>query len=408
MNMEFGFTEEEEKVRKEVHDFLIHELPEDVSGYLPPLSEELQSFWTNLQMKAGKKGYLASGWPEEYGGLNLGPIAQGVVNEEEGFWHIRWPNFIGRYLAGPTLFLFGTEEQKRELIPPIARGEVVWYECFTEPDAGTDESNIQTRAVKDGDDYILNGQKIYITGAYKPDWLYTLARTADTIPRHRGLSLFIIPANTEGITIRPLPTMGGDITNEIFFDEVRVPEKYLVGEENRGFYHAMTVFEFERANTHWAARAKRDLQEFVQFCRETKRNGKPLIEDPEVRRTIARIAVEVEVWRLIGWRTVWRMGEREKLGSLDYDLTGFFTKRFNTSHPKLMLDILGPYGQLRQSSKWAKLRGNLERRWRATRSLHIAGTIEAYMIVLAERGLGLPGIPAKLKPVIMQALQEKK
>jgi len=406
--MDFTFTQEQLQLRKEIHDFYMNELPEVFSGYVTPLSEELQSFWMGLQKKAGERGYLTPGWPKEYGGLGLGSIAQGIVNEEEGTWHIRWPNAIGLRLAGPATLLFGSEEQKSKFIPPMARGEVVWFECFTEPDAGSDESNIKTRAVKDGDDYILNGQKIYITGAYKPDFLYTLARTADSTPKHRGLSLFIFPADTPGVTIRPLPCMGGYTANEIFFDNVRVSKECLVGEENRGFYYAMGTFEYERSNTAGAAAAKRELQEFVQFCKVEKRNGKPLIEDPQVRRALAKMAVEVEVWRLAAWRTAWRFGERERLGPLDYDLTGFFTKRFGTSHPKLMMDILGLYGQLRQGSKWAKLAGCIERKWQGARSLHAAGTIEIYKIVLAGRGLGLPRVPVKLNTLIMQALEESK
>lgn len=410
VKVDFGFTEEQEKLRKEYNEFLINELPVDHSGHVTALNEKMQSFYMNLQEKVAKKGWLTAGWPKEYGGLGLGAIGQGVVNEVEGYWQITmaWPNLIGLLLAGPALILFGSEEQKKRFIPPIARGEVVWFEAFTEPDAGTDESNIQARAIAEGDDFIINGQKIFISGAYKPDYLYTEVRTLDTTPRHRGLTLFLIPADTPGITYRPLPTMGFGVQNEIFFDDVRVPKEYMLGELNRGFYHAMATFEFERSNTGIAAGAKRNLEEFVQFCKEEKGNGKPLIEDPQVRDALAQMAVEVEVWRLASWRTAWRFDQREKLGPLDYDLAGFYTKVFSTRHAKVMMDILGPYGQLRQSSKWAELAGWVERRWQTARSLHAAGTFEVYKIVLAGRGLGLPRIPARLNPVIKEALGEKR
>lgn len=406
--MDFGFTEKQEQLRNEIHDFYVNELPEDVSGNVPAVNEELQSFWLGLQKKAGEKGYLTPGWPKETGGLGLGHLEVGIANEQEGYWNIQWPDHIGLHICGPGLHLFGTEEQKKKFLPDIASGKTIWYECFTEPEAGTDEANQQTRAVKDGNEWVINGQKIYITGGYKPDWLYTEARTADTTPKHRGLTLFCIPANTPGISIAPLPCMGGLRTAIFYFDDVRIPQEAMVGEENRGFYHVMATFEFERSNTAGPARAKRELQEFVQFCKETKRNGKPLIKNPQVRKAIARMITDIEVLKLATWRTAWRFSERERLGPLDFDLTGLFTRLNGFSHSPIMMNIIGSYGQLRQGSKYAKLAGSVERRWQVTRSMHYAGTMEAIKIVLAARALGLPRIPAKLNPVIMQALQERK
>ena len=393
--MDFGFDKEQEQLRKEVCDFYINELPEDFAprDYVDAVSEELQSFYLQLQKKAGAKGYLTGGWPKEYGGMGLGDISQGVINEVEGQFGLTWPNNIGLSLAGPGTIIFGTDEQKKWAIPPITRGEVVWFEAFTEPEAGSDEANQQTRAVADGDDFVINGQKTFISGVYKPDWLFTEVRTAETVPKHRGISILLIPADLPGITFRPLPTMGFGTQNEIFFDDVRVPKKYLLGELNRGFYHAMETFEFERSNTGPAARAKQCLAEFVQFCREEKRNGKPLIEDPKVRELLAQMAVSIEVWRLVSWRTAWRFGERKRLGPLDYDLTGFYNKLCRTELPQLMMEILGTYGQLKQGSKLAKLAGSVERAWQKARSLHAAGTIEIYKIVLAQRSLGLPRPP---------------
>jgi alkylation response protein AidB-like acyl-CoA dehydrogenase len=388
--MDFGFNEEQEKLRKEVYDFYLNELPSDFSPYVDAVNEELQAFYLQLQKKAGAKRYLTPGWPKEYGGMGLGSISQGVIHEVEGCFGFTWPNQIGLLLAGPGTIVFGTDEQKKWAISPITRGEVVWFEAFTEPEAGSDEANQQTRAIPDGDDYFINGQKTFITGIYRPDWLFTEVRTADTVPKHRGISIFLIPANLPGITFRPLPTMGFGTQNEIFFDDVRVNKKYLLGELNKGFYHAMQVFEYERSNTGPAARDKRQLVEFAQFCKEEKRNGKPLIEDPEIRKKLALLAVESEVWRLISWRTAWRFAERERLGPLDYDLTGFYNKIYRSEHPQVMMEILGTYGQLRQGSKWAKLAGAIEKAWQKARSLHSAGTIEIYKIVLAQRGLGLP------------------
>ena len=187
--------------------------------------------------------------------------------------------------------------------------------------------------------------------------------------------------------------MGFDTQNEVFFDEVRVPKEYLLGQLNRGFYHAMAAFEYERSGTANPARARRTLNEFVRFCKETKRNGKPLIEDPEVRKTLAQMVVELEVFRLMAWHTQWWFSQRERLGPQPYDLTGFFNKLINTQHAKMMMDILRTYGQLRTGSKWAKLAGWVEQKWQVARSLHGGGTFEIYKVVLAQRGLGLPRPP---------------
>ena len=221
----------------------------------------------------------------------------------------------------------------------------------------------------------------------------------------------MIPADTPGVTIRPLPTMGFGIQNEIFFDDVRVPKKNMLGQLNRGFYHAMEVFTFERSGTAGAAGAKRSLREFVQFCKEEKRNGKPLFDDPQVREKLTQMAVENEVRWLIGWHAQWWHGQREKLGPKPYDLSGFFMKKYTTKHAEVMSDIMGTYGQLKKGSKRTKNVGrsvDVEGSWQTARSLHAAGTFEVNKIVLAGRGLGLPRVPAKFNKEITAALQESR
>ncbi len=389
--MEFGFTEEQKRLRKEFREFCLSELPED---YLPDVcgsvSEKAQSFWIKLQRKAGERGYLAPGWPKENGGMGMGAIEQGIVAEETAYLGMIWPSSNGLRIGGPAVGIVGTEEQKEKFLPPLAQGKTIWVQAFTEPEAGSDEANVQLRAVADGDDFILNGQKTFISTIYKPDYLYTLARTADAVPKHRGISLFLVPGDAPGITYRPLPTMGSGIQNEIFFDDVRVSKDNLLGQLNRGFYHAMEAFQFERAGTGRHAAVKHLLDEFIQFCKEEKRNGKPLFDDPQVRQTIAQMVVDFEVFKLTGWNAQWSFGQREKLGLQNYDLTGFFWKINFDSHAKAMMNILGLHGQLGTGSKWAKLSGLIESNWQVARSMHAAATIEIYKIVLAQRGLNLP------------------
>jgi alkylation response protein AidB-like acyl-CoA dehydrogenase len=407
--MDFRFTEEQEKLRKEIHDFFVSELPSDyrpaTCGRRSPTQAQTD-YWVGLQKRAGAKGYLAPGWSKESGGLNLTDIEQGVVMEETGYWGVAWPNSLGLRVCGPPLHVFGTEDQKKRFLPPIAKGEVIWYEVFTEPDAGSDEANVSLKVVEDGDEWVLNGQKHFMTAPGPADFLYTLARTADVIPKHRGLSMFLVPAHTKGISYRPLPTMG-NFTVEIFFDDVRIPKDALLGELNRGFYHAMVTFEFERTSTGRAATEKRYLEELIQFCKNEKRNGRPLIEDPKIRDYLADMIIDQERNWLGGWFDSWHFSQRQKLGSPPPSTTALQTRRFSEDRAKALTDSLGLYGQLRRTSKYAKFDGQPERAWRTARSTHPAGTFEIQKVVLAGRGLGLPRVPAKFNKQITEALGER-
>ncbi len=391
--MDFGFTEEQERFRKEIHDFYMNELPEnlDSASLMGGFTKEEENFWVQLLKKACKKGWPTASWPKKYGGLGWTSIEKGIFNEEMAHCRARFPSWSIYQIQGPGILTYGTEEQKQKYIPPMIRGEVKLFNAFTEPEAGNETANVQLRAVKDGDYYILNGQKTFISGSHQPDVLYTLAKTADVIPKHRGISLFIIPGDTPGITYRPLPGLFGGAQHDIFFDDVRVHKDCLLGEENRGFYHAMTDFEFERSGTGTAATAKRNLEEFVQFCKEEKRNGKPLIEDPEVRKILTQRALEVEVMRLSGWLGAWWFGERERLGPQPANINPIhYSKMFGEHWAKETTDILNLHGQLKRDSKWSKLGGRIERQWQQFRSQHQGGTIEIYKYTLADRGFGLP------------------
>ena len=410
--MEFEFTEEQEKLRKEVHEFFTTELPSDYQPYSPRgdvtgKTKEEYEFWLQLQRKAGAKGYLAPGWSKESGGLGLSDMEQGIIMEEASYWGITWPGGQGLRICGPPLHVFGTEEQKKKFLPPIAKGEAIWYQAFTEPDAGSDEANVSLRAVEDGDYYILNGQKTFITGYGPADYLYTLARTQDVMPKHRGISLFLIDAHTPGISYRPLPTVA-TFTVEIFFDDARVPKDALLGELNRGFYHAMVTFEFERSTTGAGTGARRNLEELVQFCKEEKRNGKTLIKDPKIRDLLADRAIDQELTWLSSWAAAWHFSQRDKLGSPPPETITLHNKTMSSDRAKQLADAFGLYGQLRADSKWAKYLGRAERAWQISRSTHPGGTIEVNKIVLAGRGLGLPRVPAKFNKQIAEALEESK
>jgi alkylation response protein AidB-like acyl-CoA dehydrogenase len=318
----------------------------------------------------------------------------------------RLPRGFGFTRLRPPLHVFGTEEQKAKFLPPIAKGEAVWYEAFTELDAGSDEANIGLRAIADGDFFVFNDQKHFISARGPADFLYTLARTADSNPKHRGLSLFLIDAHTRGISYRPLPTFD-NITVEIFFDNVRVHKNAILGQMIRGFYHAMVTFEFERTNTKDPAIEQRALEELVQFAKDEKRNGKPLIEDPEFRVMLAERAIPSELaWRG-SWCDAWFFNQCKRLGSPP-PLTATLRGKVDAAPAaKEFIDSLGLYGQLERNNKHAKFERRAHRNWHLSSSMHPRGTIEITKVVMAGRGLGLPRIPAKFNKEIAKSLTEK-
>ena len=407
--MDFRFTEEQEKLRNEIREFFLENLPSDFNPRgTRGQTKEQYDFLMDLQRKAGAKGYLAPGWSKDSGGLGLSDMEQGIVLEETTYWGIFWPGTMGLRICGPPLHVFGTEEQKKKFLPGIASGEAIWYQGFTEPDAGSDEANVGLRCEESGDEYILNGQKTFITAPGPADYLYTLVRTKDIMPKHRGLSLFLVDANSPGVSFRPLPVMGNPFTVEIFFDDVHVPKDRLLGELNRGFYHAMVTFEFERSATGAGGGARRGLEELIEFARNEKVNGEPLINKPEMRKLLAERAIDMQLSWLQGWFAAWHFSQRDKLGSPPPEAASLHQKAVAADRAKDLTDSMGLYGQLRRDSKYAKDNGFAARAWEIARSTHPGGTIEIMKIVLAGRGLGLPRVPAKFNKDIRAALEQKK
>ncbi|HWQ27478.1 MAG TPA: acyl-CoA dehydrogenase family protein, partial [Dehalococcoidia bacterium] len=233
--MDFRDTPEEAAFRKEVCEFLDRELPDALRNFDPredpgALREGLREW----RKKLAARGWIAPAWPKEYGGAGLTVMQQFIMNEE--FAEHRAPQVggMGVSMVGPTLIVHGNEEQKKEHLPRILSGEVQWCQGFSEPGAGSDLASLQTRAVRDGDDYIINGQKIWTSGAHMADWMFMLARTDPDAPKHKGISYFLVDMKSPGITVRPLVNMAGSAAfNEVFFDNVRVPARNRVGEENR-------------------------------------------------------------------------------------------------------------------------------------------------------------------------------
>ena len=272
--MDYRFTPEEEAFRSEIQTFLKAEVPADWDFDPFELREDTWDFAHSFTRKLAGKGWIAPAWPAEYGGQDLPFMKQVVLSEELAYFRAPNTAIIGINYAGPTLMVYGTEEQKKELIPDILSGDIIWCQGYSEPNAGSDLASLEMRAVKDGDDYVLNGTKVWSSNAHKANWCFLMARTDPDAPKHKGISYFVTPMDTPGITVRPLINMANEhIFNEIIFEDVRVPARYLVGEENRGWYIGMTTLDFERSNISSGASYRRSLDTLIGYVKDCQANG---------------------------------------------------------------------------------------------------------------------------------------
>ncbi len=385
--MDFRVIEEEEKFRQEVKTFLKKELPPDWQGHgetIPVTDEE----WQMARIMAGKlgaKGWLSLNWPKEYGGQVASHIKQLVLNEELAYHRCPGRDVFGVGMVAPTLIRLGTKEHKKRHLLPIARGEVFWCEGYTEPNAGSDLAGLQTKAVEKEDCFLVSGQKVYTSGAQGADWCFFLARTDPQAERHRGLGFFLVDMKTPGITIRPLIDLPGVHSfNELFFDEVRVPKENMVGEKNRGWYVAMALLDFERSGIEYSARARRLLEELLQFAQENKDKV-----PTAVRHRLAEMAIEVEIARLMSYRIAW-MEDKGLVPNMEASMGKVWSTEVWQRVTITGMQLLGLYAQLTEDSKWATLSGRVQHWYRSSIGETIAaGTSEIQRNIIATRGLGL-------------------
>jgi hypothetical protein len=391
--MDFGFSEEEERFRREVQAFVDKEVTEELIREIRTGEGWGLLTWEFVR-KLGAKGWLNPAWPPEYGGLGLSFMHTFIVHEElvkKGAMPGAEPGtFFGAHFVGPMIMLYGTEDQKNYFLPRIARGEIEFALGYTEPQAGSDLASIATRATEEDDSYILNGQKVFPTAPHYAHYIFTLARTDPHVPKHKGLSLFLVDLKTPGIELRPLWCMGVHLTNEVFLDNVRVPKTNLLGERNRGWNYLVAALDTERIALAPTGCLERVLNQLVEYAKQTSYDGKPLAKDPIIRQKLAQIAIEIEALRVLRYRAVWMLNE-----GIIPNYESAILRLFNSeTYQRLIqagMEILGLYGQLKTGSKWAPLQGELERLYRDRPIFTIGGgTAEVYRNVIAIKGLGLP------------------
>ena len=396
--MDFAFSEREETFRREVEDFVEKELPADwveKSIYWPAGYGTLTQFEEpgpqieQFTRRLGEKGWLTISWPKEYGGAGLGYMEQAIFHERMSYYRAPAGEIATR-IGGPTIMLFGNEKMKEGWLPRIARGEARFWLAYSEPNAGSDLSSIQTRAVEDGDDLIINGQKIWGTAAHASDYAWMIVRTDPAAPPHKGISLVIVDNTAPGVTIRPLMNICGFHSfNEVFFDSVRVPKRNVVGEMNKGWYYLMLALDFERLIIPIGG-FRRTFEEIVQFSRETNQNGRALSQQPLIRNKLAEMAVQIEIAYMLFWQTAWML-DRSLVPNIEASLLKLFTTELSQKLANTAMQVMGHYGQLEGTSKWSALYGRVCLGCLDCISALVgAGTSEIQRNIIAMRGLGLP------------------
>jgi len=392
--MDFRFTPEEQAFRQELRGWLRENVPPDWEGVFLEEEEEEWTLGRAFVKKLSQKGWVAPAWPKEYAGMDASPAMQLVYNEEMGYQ--RAP--IGSVLQavgyiGPAILSFGTEEQKKQHLPPITAGETVWCQGFSEPEAGSDLASLKTRAVKDGDDYVINGDKTWTSNAHRSDWCIMLVRTDPAAPKHKGISFFLVDMKSPGITVQPIINMANVHSfNQVFFEDVRVPRSALLGQENQGWYIGAMTLDFERSSLVAAAvsMAKRGLDDLVQYCKETKVNGGSLLDNPLVRHKLAEIAIEIEVGKYMVYRVVSQQARKEP-GSIEAAVCKLYNTEMDVRLANTGIDILGLYGQLHRDSKWVQLMGRFQKSYLYAIAMMVGGgSSEIQRNIIAMRGLGLP------------------
>jgi alkylation response protein AidB-like acyl-CoA dehydrogenase len=386
--MEFKFTAEHEALRTDVKSFLSEHVP-DGPGPARPTSQENWEQQVAFTKQLAARKWVAPAWPAEYGGLGWSHIQQMIFSEELSYAGAPDGGRVFNVgMIGPTLIVHGSSEQKREHLPRITSGDVVWCQGYSEPGAGSDLASLQTRAVRDGDDYIVNGQKIWTTGAHHADWCFLLVRTDPDAPKHKGISFLLTDMKAPGITVRPIVNMAGyHEFNEVFFEDVRVPVSNRVGEENNGWYVAMTLLDFERSNVASIAANQRSLELLARYLRENNSGGS---YKDIFRHRIADLWVANETGRLLSYRTAW-MQEAGKIANYEASVIKIFATELAQRITNFGVNLIGPRGALEPDSKGSVYDAVMEKGHLSNVSPTIySGSSEIQRNIIATRGLGLP------------------
>ena len=380
--MEFRFTDDQEQFRSQIRSFLDVELADRANR--PDMSE---GFSKSFSKKLAGRGWIGMAWPQKYGGKGLSPIERLIFTEEmvtrqapTGY------HFVAERQMGPSIIVNGTEDQRREHLPKIINAEESWAIGMSEPGAGSDLASVQTRAVRDGDEYVVNGQKIWTSSAHLADMIWLVTRTDPDAPKHRGISILIVDMKSPGVSVRPLVNMGNQHHfNEVYFDNVRVPRQNLVGEENRGWYVTAGNLDFERSGIERIATSGLLFTEVMTYAKTLK--GDPRFG--RLRTELAERYLELQTGRLLAYRVAWQLSKNQ-LPNYEASMSKVFGTEWTQRMTNTAMHMIATFG-LADRPEAETLRARIINGYLNAISLTIAGgTSEIQRNIIATRGLGLP------------------
>jgi alkylation response protein AidB-like acyl-CoA dehydrogenase len=390
--VDFALTEEQQDLRTELRQYFRDLLTPELQAQLAE-DEMGGPVWKQVVKQVAADGWLGIGWPEEYGGQDRSPIEQLIFFDEAQRAEAPVP-MLSINTVGPTIMRFGTQDQKDRFLPGILSGDLNFAIGYTEPGSGTDLASLKTKAVRDGDEYVVNGQKIYTSLALAADYVWLAARTDPDAPRHKGISIFLMPTDTPGFSVQPLDIMGGADTTATFYEDVRIPAANLVGEENGGWGLITSQLNYERVAICNAGLIWRYLEEVTEWARATPTaDADRVIDEQWVQLGLARVRAAAEVLQLMNWKVAYGLTVGD-LSPADASATKVFGTHRYIECLGILMEIMGPISFLRAGSPDVLLRGRIERSYQGILVLTFGGgTNEIQRDIIAMLGLGLPRAP---------------
>jgi len=387
--MELDFTPEQKKFRDELRSYFDAMMSDALVAELRGDSEGGGPLFRKAMRQMGSDGLLGVGWPREHGGQGRTPIEQFIFADEIQTAGFPLP-FLTLNTVGPTLRHYGTPEQKAFFLPKILAGELFFAIGYSEPSAGTDLASLQTTAVRDGDEWVIHGQKMWTSLAGYADYIWLAARTDPSRSKHRGLSMFLVPTTAKGYSRQPIRTVGGVTTNATFYDDVRVPAEALIGGENNGWALITGQLNHERISLMSVGPLRRNLREVTAWARETKIDGAPMIEKSWVRENLARVYAKVQILRLMNWKQAWA-AQAGQPNLADASAIKVFGSELNMQAYRLLMEVTHARAGLSADSPGAVMQGRIESAYRNGLILTFGGgTNEVQRDIIAMAGLGQP------------------
>jgi len=389
--MHLDFTPEQQALREELRAYF-------ANLFTPELRAELDAEWDEcggpvfrkVVARMGEDGWFGIGWPVEYGGQGRTTLEQLIFWDE--VYRARAPlHIIPVNTIGPAIMTFGSAAQKAELLPKILKGQLFFGVGYTEPGAGTDLASLQTRAVRDGDEYVIDGQKIYTTHAHDADYIWLAARTDPEVKKHKGLSIFLVPTDAPGFSCTPIYTLGGERTNATYYEGVRVPVANRVGEENQGWQLITNQLNHERITLACPGLAERLMEEVWEWARRTDSpEGGKVVDLPWVQLNLARVYAKMEALKALNWHSAWSISagvpDMAEASAIKVMGTEFFVECY-----RLLLEIVGAAGLIREGEEGALFDGHLEKAFRTAATYTFGGGVnEVQRDIIAMAGLFLP------------------